>query len=470
MSIVQPDFSKIFASGAAIGELLNWPDENYLKGWGYLKESEPPPMEFFNALANLSDTKDNYLFQAINIRKNKTQYHIDDIATTPNLTSKYQLICIQEGVTAEAEPTWPDTDGEEVLDGACKWRVTSKVANGITIAEDEPINARDYSVWLALNANNDIAKLKYKTAQKTWKQLLIESKLSAILDSPVRSLERNTIYKKNDILSDATLPGGFLVCETAGTSGASIPSAITNAAEGENITDGTAIFSVHYFYNLASLISPAFSGTPTAPTATKGTNTKQIATMAAIINALADYAKKESPVLTGAPKAPTAEKGTGGDIIATCAYVLAALEGIDLSDYAKTTDLDEYAKKVSPALSGTPTAPTAAKTVNNTQIATTAFVHLLAGAANNGGIVDSLLAQNGYVKFANGLILQWGIISDNKAIFPLVFNVFVSSALLLSRGSGTGTWYGDSSNTTLTGISCVTPDYVLSGTYIAIGA
>lgn len=64
---------------------------------------------------------------------------------------------------------------------------------------------------------------------------------------------------------------------------------------------------------------------------------------------------------------------------------------------------------------------------------------------------------------------QWGIISNNKAIFPLVFNVFVSSALLLSRGSGTGTWYGDSSNTTLTGISCVTPDYVLSGTYIAIG-
>lgn len=341
MSIVQPDFSKIFASGAAIGELLNWPDENYLRGWGYLKESEPPPMEFFNALANLSDTKDNYLFQAINIRKNKTQYHIDDIATTPNLTSKYQLICIQEGVTAEAEPTWPDTDGEEVLDGACKWRVTSKVANGITIAEDEPINARDYSVWLALNANNDIAKLKYKTAQKTWKQLLIESKLSAILDSPVRSLERNTIYKKNDILSDATLPGGFLVCETAGTSGASIPSAITNAVEGENITDGTAIFSVHYFYNLASLISPAFSGTPTAPTA--------------------------------------------------------------------------------------------AKTVNNTQIATTAFVHLLAGAANNGGIVDSLLAQNGYVKFANGLILQWGYAGGSRGTFPIAFGQFFSMASVLNN-------------------------------------
>lgn len=72
--------------------------------------------------------------------------------------------------------------------------------------------------------------------------------------------------------------------------------------------------------------------------------------------------------------------------------------------------------------------------------------------------------------FIIGCQLQWGIISNNKAIFPLVFNVFVSSALLLSRGSGTGTWYGYSSNTTLTGISCVTPDYVLNGTYIAIGA
>ena len=52
---------------------------------------------------------------------------------------------------------------------------------------------------------------------------------------------------------------------------------------------------------------------------------------------------------------------------------------------------------------------------------------MLAGAANNGGIVDSLLAQNGYVKFANGLILQWGkILGDTvnlKVIdFPVPFN------------------------------------------------
>lgn len=84
--------------------------------------------------------------------------------------------------------------------------------------------------------------------------------------------------------------------------------------------------------------------------------------------------------------------------------------------------LNLKAPLANPALTGVPTAPTAAKTVNNTQLATTAFVHLLAGAANNGGIVDSLLAQNGYVKFANGLIIQWGA-SGYAVTFPIAFNV-----------------------------------------------
>lgn len=139
--------------------------------------------------------------------------------------------------------------------------------------------------------------------------------------------------------------------------------------------------------------------------------------------------------------------------------------------YATATQLAAKAALLSPAFAGIPTAPTADAGTNTDQIATTKFVMTaLSALSSQGKIVSYSLAQNGYCKWGIGLILQWGIISNNKAIFPLVFNVFVSSALLLSRGSGTGTWYGDSSNTTLTGISCVTPDYVLSGTYIAIGA
>lgn len=37
-------------------------------------------------------------------------------------------------------------------------------------------------------------------------------------------------------------------------------------------------------------------------------------------------------------------------------------------------------------------------------------------------IVAALLEQNGYVKFSNGLILQWGTYSNNAANFPISFS------------------------------------------------
>ena len=95
---------------------------------------------------------------------------------------------------------------------------------------------------------------------------------------------------------------------------------------------------------------------------------------------------------------------------------------------APKQDLSPYAKLASPAFTGTPTAPTASKTTNNTQLATTAFVQALVGAVNNGGIVAQSLGQNGFVKFANGLILQWGSVkstSSNQSLnitYPLKLN------------------------------------------------
>lgn len=48
----------------------------------------------------------------------------------------------------------------------------------------------------------------------------------------------------------------------------------------------------------------------------------------------------------------------------------------------------------------------------------------------NNGIVAALLAQNGYVKFANGLILQWGSSDlanrDTTVTFPVAFSVLYS--------------------------------------------
>ena len=107
------------------------------------------------------------------------------------------------------------------------------------------------------------------------------------------------------------------------------------------------------------------------------------------------YAQKESPTFTGTPKAPTPAAGNNTTQVATTAFVQAALTALingapatldTLKEIAaainndpkfSTTINDALALKAplsSPALTGTPTAPTAAQSVNNTQIATTAFV------------------------------------------------------------------------------------------------
>lgn len=107
------------------------------------------------------------------------------------------------------------------------------------------------------------------------------------------------------------------------------------------------------------------------------------------------YAQKHNPTFTGEPKAPTPAAGNNTTRIATTAFVQAAITALingapDTLDTLKeiaaainndpkfsTTINNALALKAplsSPALTETPTAPTAAQSVNNTQIATTAFV------------------------------------------------------------------------------------------------
>lgn len=82
---------------------------------------------------------------------------------------------------------------------------------------------------------------------------------------------------------------------------------------------------------LALLASPAFTGTPTAPTASKSTNSTQIATTAYVKTNLGDYAPKASPALSGTPTAPTAVAGTNTTQIATTAFVQNALGGVNVN-------------------------------------------------------------------------------------------------------------------------------------------
>ncbi|MEW1711784.1 phage tail protein [Escherichia coli] len=115
----------------------------------------------------------------------------------------------------------------------------------------------------------------------------------------------------------------------------------------------------------------------------------------AAVDPHSQYAPKDSPTLTGTPKAPTAAAGNNSVQIANTAFVQAAILALIGGAPATLDTLKEIAAAInndpnfsttinnalalkaplaSPALTGTPTAPTAAQTVNNTQIATTAFV------------------------------------------------------------------------------------------------
>ncbi|HAI4182321.1 TPA: phage tail protein [Escherichia coli] len=122
---------------------------------------------------------------------------------------------------------------------------------------------------------------------------------------------------------------------------------------------------------------------------------QQLAAHIAAADPHKQYAPKASPALTGTPTAPTATAGNNSTQLANTAFVQAALVAVIGGAPATLDTLKEIATAInndpnfsatinkalalkaplaSPAMTGTPTAPTAAQTVNNTQIATTEFV------------------------------------------------------------------------------------------------
>lgn len=119
----------------------------------------------------------------------------------------------------------------------------------------------------------------------------------------------------------------------------------------------------------APLASPSLTGTPTAPTASGGTNTTQVATTAfvaavtipesQVTNLTSDLALKAplaSPALTGTPTAPTASGGTNTTQLATTAFV----QAVTIPESQVTSLVSDLALKAplaSPTFTGTMTVP-----------------------------------------------------------------------------------------------------------------
>lgn len=99
----------------------------------------------------------------------------------------------------------------------------------------------------------------------------------------------------------------------------------TSAFTFANLGSKPTTLSGYGITDAAPLNSPAFTGTPTAPTQTAGNNTTRVATTAFVTAAVSTKANLASPTFTGTPAAPTATAGTNTTQVATTAFVTTAV-------------------------------------------------------------------------------------------------------------------------------------------------
>ena len=133
-----------------------------------------------------------------------------------------------------------------------------------------------------------------------------------------------------------------------------------------------------------------------------------------IATAVATKAESASPTFTGTPTAPTASSGTNTTQLATTAFVKAANDTQDTAIALK-------APIASPAFTGVPTAPTATADSSSTQVATTAFV--ISQAATAAPLIGGTASVGTSKKYAR---------EDHVHPIPVI-----SSATVVNTTSGT---------------------------------
>ena len=128
-----------------------------------------------------------------------------------------------------------------------------------------------------------------------------------------------------------------------------------------------------------------------------------------------------SPALTGTPTAPTQSGADNSTKLATTAYVTGAV-GTETTRAGAAEAL--LAPKASPALTGTPTAPTASALTASTQLATTAYADSAVGAeTSRAGAAEALklaIAQNlADLQSASAARTNLGLTAAATALLPL---------------------------------------------------
>lgn len=197
-------------------------------------------------------------------------------------------------------------------------------------------------------------------------------------------------------------------------------------------------------YGFAPLASPAFTGTPTAPTAVPGTNTIQLATtgfVAAAVSAISVPAPATvAPIVDG-----TAAVGVS---------VLYARQ-----DHVHPTDTSR-APLASPTFTGTPAAPTALTTDNSTTLATTAYVTAKVASVTAG--VSTVVGFSGAVTLAN--LVTGGVAPSASPTFTGTVTIPSGAAIsgYLTTAAAAST-YAPLANPTFTGTVTIPSGAAISG-------
>lgn len=134
-------------------------------------------------------------------------------------------------------------------------------------------------------------------------------------------------------------------------------------------------------------------------------------------------------LITETPQTLPADGGTAN--YATNAGDASKFGGQIPAYYAAAETLLQYAKTLSPVFTGTPKAPNPAANADSEQIATTAWVRDTIASLGGGRIIAGNYAQNGYVKWDTGLILQWGLYQGT----PYNDNRFLSLPIAMKNGN-----------------------------------
>jgi hypothetical protein len=161
----------------------------------------------------------------------------------------------------------------------------------------------------------------------------------------------------------------------------------------------------------ADIISPTFTGTPAAPTATAGTNTTQVATTA-FVGAATTAERSATTTLTNKTISLTTNTVTG-----TKAEFNTACSDADFASLAGTETLtNKTTNLTSNTLTGT-------KAQFNTACSDTDFSFLNDFTGSN-----QSLSSDGYQKLPGGLIIQWGTFTPSSSTTSLTFPVAFSTA------------------------------------------